>query len=228
MHSEKVCPAPCRAWARQIACLNLVFGALRTRVRWVVSYVRDRTTGLRRRPMPAARPFLRLRACASARHFRFASSDRATSARGTCCPRDSGMEFFWGQAAIYSLDIFSRLSVLKHYKGWRCVRPRDSPGHRGSPHTGGWAADTHEELSAASLVSRRPDLLAQTARNPSSRSALEPAARSAELRLEPSSGRVSAIPWRWTNTHTTRTDASRDHPMFTEGLATAMGVCGPR
>lgn len=134
MHSEKVCPAPCRAWARQIACLNLVFGALRTRVRWVVSYVRDRTTGLRRRPMPAARPFLRLRACASARHFRFASSDRATSARGTCCPRDSGMEFFWGQAAIYSLDIFSRLSVLKHYKGWRCVRPRDSPGHRGSPH----------------------------------------------------------------------------------------------
>lgn len=95
----------------------------------------------------------------------------------------------------------------------------------------------HEEFSAgrwllaASLffLAGRPDLLStDSARNPSSRSALEPAARSAELRLEPSSGRVLAIAWRWTNTHTTRTDASRDHPMFTESLATAPWACTVR
>ena len=121
---------------------------------------------------------------------------------------------------------------IKHYKGWRCVRPRIHQGtaaQRPCPHD-------HEEFSvgrgcAASLffLAGRPDLLStDSARNPSSRSALEPAARSAELRLEPSSGRVLAIAWRWTNTHTTRTDASRDHPMFTESLATAPWACTVR
>ena len=171
--------------------------------------------------MPAARHF-------AASDVRFECATRVhdwtrTGRRANMCR--AGAEFFWPSCHVLSLIV--RIKTLQRLA---LRSPAGFTRHRGTA-----ALPTRPRriqrrpLAARSLsLSRRPDLLAQTARNPSSRSALEPAARSAELRLEPSSGRVLAIPWRWTNTHTTRTDASRDHPMFTEGLATAMGVCGPR